>query len=388
VVSVSADDWREFRRRPPGRGSRRGLVVTLVVLGLLAPITYSWVSMAVKPSSLPLSIRTVEWVRANHGTWLVDNVERLWYTWHAPKKGGPTLQALPTLPAVAVHPRRLAIRRVTVHFHYRPRTIEPALHPRLPGEGIWHPVGWTAAHAPSVLASVVRPDAEYPRTVAYVVWLDHTRTRLFLHPGRYEPPAANPRGPMQVPAAERPRLVATFNSGFTYSDGHGGFAVGGRTFEPFRAGDGTVVEYRNGRVDVRAWGGGATAGRNVVLARQNLPLIVAGGRPNPNLSDGLEWGATLGNAILVWRSGLGIDRRGNLIYAAADYQTVGSLARLLVRAGAVRAIELDINPEWPSFIVYASRYAGDPVKIVPNWQQPATRYLVPDDRDFFAVVAR
>jgi hypothetical protein len=49
---------------------------------------------------------------------------------------------------------------------------------------------------------------------------------------------------------------------------------------------------------------------------------------------------------------------------------------------------LDINAEWPSFIVYASRNARDPVKIVPNWQQPATRYLVPDDRDFFAVVAR
>jgi hypothetical protein len=29
-----------------------------------------------------------------------------------------------------------------------------------------------------------------------------------------------------------------------------------------------------------------------------------------------------------------------------------------------------------------------PDKIVPNVQQPATRYLVPDDRDFFAVYRR
>jgi hypothetical protein len=28
------------------------------------------------------------------------------------------------------------------------------------------------------------------------------------------------------------------------------------------------------------------------------------------------------------------------------------------------------------------------MKIVPNVQQPATRYLVPDDRDFFAVYRR
>ena len=42
-----------------------------------------------------------------------------------------------------------------------------------------------------------------------------------------------------------------------------------------------------------------------------------------------------------WRTGVGIDRRGNLIYAAADYQTVGTLAKILLRAGAVRAMQLE-----------------------------------------------
>ena len=90
----------------------------------------------------------------------------------------------------------------------------------------------------------------------------------------------------------------------------------------------------------------------------------------------------------VWRTGVGIDRRGNLIYAAADYQTVITLARILKRAGAVRAMQFDINPEWPSLITYSHRHGLDPVKVVPNVQQPATRYLVPDDRDFFAVYRR
>ncbi len=83
-----------------------------------------------------------------------------------------------------------------------------------------------------------------------------------------------------------------------------------------------------------------------MFARQNLPLIVDGARPNPNLNDGPEWGATLGNAILVWRSGIGVDRHGNLIYAAAHDQTVRSLADILIHAGAVRAMELDINSYW------------------------------------------
>ena len=149
-----------------------------------------------------------------------------------------------------------------------------------------------------------------------------------------------------------------------------------------------MVAYRDGRVDVVSWRGGAKPAAGVVLARQNLPLIVEHGRPNPSLGDGPSWGATLGNAIRVWRSGVGIDRRGNLVYAAANYQTVGTLAAILIHAGAVRAIELDINAEWPSFITYPKAGALDPVKIVPNYQQSATRYLVPDDRDFFAVYRR
>jgi hypothetical protein len=85
---------------------------------------------------------------------------------------------------------------------------------------------------------------------------------------------------------------------------------------------------------------------------------------------------------------MGIDRHGNLIYAAADQQTVGTLAAILIHAGAVRAIELDINPEWPTFISYVHRDGLQPSKLVPNSQQPATRYLFPDKRDFFAVYRR
>ena len=51
-------------------------------------------------------------------------------------------------------------------------------------------------------------------------------------------------------------------------------------------------------------------------------------------------------------------------------------------------MQLDINPEWPTLITYTHHGGLDPVKVVPNYQQPATRYLVPDDRDFFAVYRR
>jgi hypothetical protein len=90
----------------------------------------------------------------------------------------------------------------------------------------------------------------------------------------------------------------------------------------------------------------------------------------------------------VWRSGIGIDANGNLIYAAADSQTVGSLAEILIRAGAVRAMQLDINSFWVSLITYAQPGGGSPTNLLPSMNRPASRYLTPDDRDFFAVYAR
>jgi hypothetical protein len=381
---ASEPEGRRNRRRRHVRRRRVGAVLLL----LLVPVVYSYVSTMMRPSSLPLSVRSVEWVRANHGAWLVNDAERLYYTWNAPSKGGPTLRALPpvgstTVTAPAPAPAAHAARR-----GYRPRPIVPILHPRLAGEGVWQSMGRSVSGAPTVLVTTFRSEREYPRIVAYVAWFDHTRTRLALYPGRYEPPNASPRGPMQVPYGQRWRLLASFNSGFTYRDSHGGFSVNGVTATPLRDGQGTVVAYRNGRVNVVGWKGGAQPGRNVVLARQNLPLIVDRGRPNPLLSDSSAWGNTLGNAVRVWRSGVGVDRHGNLLYVAASDQTAPTLAAILIHAGAVRAMELDINAEWPSLITYGRNGVGLPDKIVPNSQQSPRRYLSPDDRDFFAVYRR
>jgi hypothetical protein len=187
---------------------------------------------------------------------------------------------------------------------------------------------------------------------------------------------------------QRGRLLATFNSGFKHTDGQGGFFSRGRLSEPLAQGQGTIVATRGGPFDVRAWRDGTRPGAEVLLARQNLRLIVDRGRPTPNLGNGPEWGFTVNNEVLVWRSGVGVDRRGNLIYAAANHLTVRSLARTLAHAGAVRAIELDINSFWVSFITYTRGGARGARNLLPDMTRPATRYLTPDDRDFFAVYRR
>ena len=374
---MDADPTPVFAAEPRRRKLRLRLWVPVLVLALLSPVIYSWTAMAVQPSSLPLGVRTVEWLRMNHFNWLVDEVEHVYYSWRAPKKGGPQLKALPTVGLV--HRTRAK--------PWPPR-ISPVFSRPLPGEGVWKPTGAAIGGKPPVLVTTFRTERDYPRIVAYVAWFDHTRTAIGYYPGRYEPPSATLRGPMDVPHGQRWRLLATFNSGFIYRDGLNGDALNGHTNEPLKQGLATLVAYKDGRVDVVGWDGGPSPGPAVAWARQSLPLIIDHGRLSPKLSDSTAWGYTLGNAVRVWRTGVGVDRRGNVIYAAADYQTVTTLARILQRAGAVRAMELDINPEWPTLITYRHRRGLLPTRVVPNYQQPPTRYLVPDDRDFFAVYRR
>ena len=380
------------RARPaPPRRSRwiRARRIALVAAFIcLVPVAVSYVRAMTERSDSSLGIRTVEWLRDHGARGLVNTVENWYYSLSAPSKGGPGIGALP-VQAGAYANGAAPARHVAVHHHYRPPPIKPTIHPALPGEGVWHATFAAGGSRPPVLITSYRPDPDYPSIVAGVAWVDHTRTTVHLYPGIQEPAVPIPnRGPEEVPMGLRGGLVATFNSGFKLADSGGGLVLHGHTYAPLHDGTATIVGYRSGRVDVVAWTGGPDAGPDVVFARQDLPLIVDHGHVNPNLSDGPEWGATLGNKVFVWRSAVGIDRHGNLIYAAANDQTVGSLAQIMVHAGAVRAMELDINAYWPSFITYRFPGAGHPANLLADMIRSPLRYLTPDDRDFLAVYLR
>lgn len=345
----------------------------------LVPVSVSYLNAISQPRNIGLGVASVEWLRANGGNPLVSEIENEYYTLTAPSKGGPALTAL---PQVGVADPAQAGRAADP---YRPPPIRPLIHPALKGEGVWHAAAITAGREPPVLLTTFRSDPEYPQFVAGVAWIDSRRTHLVYMPGLAEPPDISHRGPAEVPPRLRQQVVATFNGGFPLETSNAGLIYRGQTVAPMVNGIATLVEYRDGRIDIVRWHAGANSPPNIWFAKQNLPPIVFAGRLNPNLSDGPEWGATVNNAVRVWRSGLGIDRRGNLIYAAADYQTVGSLAEILKRAGAVRALELDINEDWTSFISYRYPGAGEPSNLLPEMLRPDTRYLTPDERDFFAV---
>ena len=91
----------------------------------------------------------------------------------------------------------------------------------------------------------------------------------------------------------------------------------------------------------------------MAAVRQNLTLLVDHGAPAPNLDIPSEWGAVLGGGSFTWRSGIGVTAAGDLVYAAGPDLDPAGLARLLIAAGAMRAMELDINPSWVSFATFA-----------------------------------
>jgi Phosphodiester glycosidase len=369
---------------------RRRVLIAVPFLILLAWAVVSYTAWMLGPTSEPFSVRSVEWVRAEvpFGNWLADEGEHIYYTFNAPKPGGPQLKSL---PAVGLNPQPIShpMPKAPAPAAAWPLPIQPVFPHPLAGEGAWRPTGPPIDGGPPVLVTTYRPELDYPQLVAYVAWFDHTRTDIGYYPGRYEPPNAAVRGPMMVPYGQRSRLLATFNGGFTYADGNNGSADNGRTNEPLTDGNATLIGYRDGRIAIVKWTGGPNVGPDVAWARQSLAPIVWNGQLNPQLNanpNSPQWGYTLGGVTRVWRSGVGIDARGNLIYVAADGQTVITLAKILQHAGAVRAMEFDINPEWHTLITYTHGAHGlVPTMVGPNSMQSPIRYLVPDDRDFFAV---
>jgi hypothetical protein len=390
VATTSVRPPRAARHRPPPapvplwrRARRTVFFACLFCLGVAA---VSWVPAVTGQTNLSVSIASVEWLRSHGGNPIVTQIENWYYTLNEPEKGGPALTSLPQVGTGAATGGEAEGAGGEGEAAYLPADVNPLIHPALKGEGVWEKAGARVGARPPALLTTFRSDPEYPQFVAGVAWLDSTRTELEYVPGTAEPPEPlEERGNGEVPAHLRRRLVATFNGGFPLETSNAGLIYRGKVKEAMVNGIATIVRYRDGHTDIVKWNHGAGAPANVWFAKQNLPPIIYEGKLNPNLSDGPAWGETVNNAVRVWRSGLGIDAHGNLMYAAANYQTVESLAKVLQRAGAVRAIELDINEDWTSFISYRHPGGLEPSNLLPEMYRSPERYLSPDERDFFAV---
>ncbi len=135
-----------------------------------------------------------------------------------------------------------------------------------------------------------------------------------------------------------------------------------------------------------AWGRDNDPAKQVVALRQNLGMLVDGGAPTPAASNPGSVGR-VGRGRRHPRGGVGVDANGGLVWAGGRISPL-DLANTLIAAGAVRGMQLDINPDWVGFNSYD---VGADNVAHGNGLYGATgadRYLSPDGRDFVAVFVR
>jgi hypothetical protein len=246
---------------------------------------------------------------------------------------------------------------------------------------------------PAIFGTFLRPSSVYTSYVAGIVSMDQRLVSFQLHPGAEDPGPGNWGEPSWIPPGSRTGLLATFNGGFKLDTAGGGFYLNGHYHGSLVDGAASVVYYRNGTIKIGEWGRGLHMTPDVAGVRQNLKLIVDNGTVPASVNQNViaSWGATLGGGYYVWRSGLGITADGRVIFVYGPALDVRELADLLQRAGAVQAMELDINPFWMSYEYYkADGHPADPtpVNLLPTQQQSAYRYYSVYSRDFTAVYAR
>jgi hypothetical protein len=263
-------------------------------------------------------------------------------------------------------------------------------------------------HLPAwpIVANHIRPERTFApvasirgQTAAWIarrsgvtlVRFDQRLAHLALHAGSVEPGGGGWAYGDRIGPREVHRVLAGFNGGFRLSYGSVGFMANGHTAVPLARGLGSVVTYADGGTEIGAWRAGVPArGRRIASVLQNLHLLVDRGVAAPTVNDCIRtcWGRTIGGKPEVARSALGITRDSQLVWAAGESLSPARIARALIAAGAVRAVQLDINPYWIDGYLYVHHRTGPtPVRLVPGQHDIPGQLLTPDSRDFFTVVA-
>jgi Phosphodiester glycosidase len=364
------------------------LAVEAVILVAVLLVGFSVGHVLALPGSDSVSARLAEWARDHHLNFAVTSLEKVDYSLNKPKAGGTPKGGIPVAPVATTAPARV----VEVAHTVTPQPVKVVAGTPLPDEGKWQTVV-TIKGLPAVRVAYVRPDSTHTSYLTGAMWIDPKLLSARFHPG-YQDPGGGPwMNPTYITPALRTTVAAAFNGGFRLNGAsRGGVYLDGKTAKPLRDGAASLVVYSDGHVDVGAWNKDVKPSMAISAVRQNLDMLVQKGVVNPTCSDNNSptWGYTLGNASYVWRSGFGLTRDGGAIYVAGNALSVCSLGHVMVAAGIVKGMELDINPDWTTGFYYTHPSAGTtvPHKLSPSQSRSADRYFTTQSRDFFAWYAR
>jgi len=261
-------------------------------------------------------------------------------------------------------------------------------------EGEWQNIPLDLFPKQIVMADTfIRPDPSRSYAFVTLVQMDMSALRLWSVAGTIEPASeVGKPGAGVVPKTiqDQGTLVAAFDGGFQYKDGQYGMIVGNETYLPLQNDVATLVGHKDGRLEIIKYEG-QYLGNDVAFVRQNCPMLIENGVLAVN--DGTNrklWGRTTTWQIRTWRSGIGITAQGNLVFAIGNALVPSTLADALKAAGAVNAMQLDINPNWVRFNVFNSfsngQYTSKP--IMDGISDGTYSFLHGDRKDFFYVTKK
>ena len=375
-ADLGASSRGERGRRSP---TRRRVAVAALVLVLVAAVPgWSYGAALTAPGSATWGVRSVDWIRDHGGAPAVDAIENWWFSHDVPSSGPPAASQLPAATAPVAPGPGSASRLPVLSDAY-------SGHP-LPQENVWQARRSDLRGRLLLATAFVRPDRSHAAVVAGVAWVRQPGVAAHLVAGTAIPGGPRWPGQADVPRSDVSHLVATFNSGWRTKDISGGFRLGRQTWPALQRGQATAVINSHGHLDVGEWGRDVGPGSDVAAARQNLALVVDDGRAAPGLdtNQGHQWGYKNNQHQYTFRSGLGSDSHGDLIYVAGAKMTLPVLAAAMIDAGIRRGMELDVHNSFPFFAVWTHPgKTNQATKLLPTMARNANRYLRPDQRDFF-----
>lgn len=297
-------------------------------------------------------------------------------------------QAKSTVIIKAAKPTKITLKPMSLS------AMPPMISPALSGEGAWNILEAAPGaynYLPLDAKAYIRPDPTTPYAIVSLLQFDARFMRLHIVSGTQEPGGVlGAYGTGIIPQADQEgnALLATLNGGFKYADGAFGLMTAGTVFVPPQQNAATIAITKSGSLLIGAWGTDPLLNSNnkdLVAWRQNAGLLIKNGEISSLAKDGAAWGGTILNSEYTWRSGLGITATGNLVYAAGNALLPETLGKALKAAGAVMAMETDINPFWTRAFLYQQAKNGTLTinKLSTDMQGTGKEYLTPNLRDFF-----
>lgn len=260
---------------------------------------------------------------------------------------------------------------------------------------IWQPIATINRDSlkPVIQIASVNPDPNRKYAVVHLAKIDTSLVTLGAVAGTKEPSSeVGMPGTGVIPntVIQNSSLIAAFNGGFQYRDGQYGMILDGTTFLPLKNNLATLIVDKNGKINIINYNNNIDPSKYAVV-RQNGEMLVENGKVIPSSNDILAkaWGRAVTSSMYTWRSGIGITTNGDLVYAVGNSLIPETLGLALQSAGAVNAMQLDINPFWVRFSIFKITSQGATHQsLFPKMFDGGKIFLTKDNKDFFYVYLR